>query len=37
MNALFAADAFADEGAGPLYLQLTRRIGAAIYSTRGAD
>jgi GntR family transcriptional regulator len=32
MSALFAPDAFADEGTGPLYLQLTRRIGAAIDS-----
>jgi GntR family transcriptional regulator, N-acetylglucosamine utilization regulator len=32
MSALFTAEAFADEGAGPLYLQLTRRIGEAIES-----
>ena len=30
MSALFSPEAFADERAGPLYLQLTRRIGAAI-------
>jgi GntR family transcriptional regulator len=33
-DALFSAEAFADEGAGPLYLQLTRRIAEAI--ERGA-
>jgi GntR family transcriptional regulator len=30
MSALFSPEAFTDEGGGPLYLQLTRRIGAAI-------
>lgn len=30
MSPLFAPDGFADTGAGPLYVQLTRRIGAAI-------
>ena len=30
MSALFSPEAFTDEGAGPLYLQLTRRIAAAI-------
>lgn len=30
MSALFSPETFADEGAGPLYLQLTRRIAAAI-------
>jgi GntR family transcriptional regulator len=30
MTALFSPDAFAEERAGPLYLQLTRRIGEAI-------
>ncbi len=30
MSALFSPGTFADERAGPLYLQLTRRIGAAI-------
>lgn len=30
MSALFRAEAFADEGAGPLYVQLTRRIAEAI-------
>ncbi len=30
MSALFSPDAFADAGAGPLYVRLTRRIGAAI-------
>jgi GntR family transcriptional regulator len=30
MSALFRPDGFADEGAGPLYLQLTRRIAEAI-------
>jgi GntR family transcriptional regulator len=32
VSALFTPDAFADDGAGPLYLQLTRRIGEAIES-----
>jgi GntR family transcriptional regulator len=31
-DALFSAEAFADEGAGPLYRQLTRRIAEAIES-----
>jgi GntR family transcriptional regulator len=34
MEQIFAADAFADAGAGPLYLQLQRRISEAIASGR---
>ena len=34
MSALFRAEDFADEGAGPLYLRLTRLIGAAIDAGR---
>jgi len=30
VSLLFSPEAFADEGAGPLYLQLTRLIGVAI-------